>query len=159
MVKKRSSKRAVGTPKRRGVPVGVRIISIFDYIIAAFTALFAIILLLVAGGVFANRERIIDELNIVVGNIDLAAGAFTGVLALVAILMLAIAIFLFFVGRGLWKGKNWARITQIIIVAIGFINALFALFKGEYDSILGLAINGVIGGYLLFSIEAKRAFS
>lgn len=159
MVKKRSSKRAIRKLARRGVPVGVKVIAIFDYIIAALSALFAIILLLAAGGIFTNRERIINELNIAVGNIDLAAGAMTGVIFLIAIFMLAIAVFVFFVARGLWKGRNWARITEIIIVAIGFINALMALFQGDYNSILGLAINGLIGGYLLFNSDAKRAFS
>ena len=70
------------------------------------------------------------------------------------------AVLTFFVARGLWKLQNWARITAIVFAALGILqNISFRPMMGGFSgNILGLAISGLIGGYLLFSKEVKKAF-
>ncbi len=65
----------------------------------------------------------------------------------------------FFIGRGIWKGKNWARIIVIVFSAIGILFSLFGAFARNTIAIIGLIVNIAIGGYLLLSKEAKSAFS
>jgi uncharacterized membrane protein (DUF2068 family) len=84
----------------------------------------------------------------------------TGMLIFLAIILLALAVLSFFVARGLWKAKSWARITAIILSILGVIFAIIGMVGGEIGSnILGLILNGLIGAYLLFSEEVKKAFA
>ncbi len=75
-----------------------------------------------------------------------------GILILIGIIVLVMGVLYFFIGLGLWKRKSWARILAIAVSIVFFIWGLF-LFD-----IITLVINGLIGGYLLFSKEAKKLF-
>jgi len=75
-----------------------------------------------------------------------------GSLIVGGILIIALGVFEIFIGRGLWKGQQWARIVTIIITIIGFISAL-----PNFD-VISLLITGLIAGYLIFSKDVKAAF-
>ena len=80
-----------------------------------------------------------------------------------SILSLGLGIFLFFVGRGLWKKRKWARITAIIITFLGILISIKAIFKltmpsfitqlnvfSPLNSWVYLVLNGSICFNLLF---------
>ena len=76
------------------------------------------------------------------------------------VVMLFFGILNFFVGRGLWKGKNWARIFVIIFAVLGIIVAVYLVIKGSFvQGISDLLVSGLIAGYLLFSSKVKEAFA
>ena len=74
--------------------------------------------------------------------------------------MIGLGVLLFFVGRGLWKAKSWARIVALILVGLGILMAVISMIQGEIiNNIPSLVIPSVIGGYLLFSKSVKKAFA
>jgi hypothetical protein len=129
------------------VPTGVKIISVLYYIGAVASLLFGILMIVGAGALGALIE-----------NIPFAA-LFGGLFVVLGIVMIALAVLSFFIGRGLWKGQKWARIIVIIFAILGLIGAIFNLINGQWSSIISLIINGVIGYYLLFSKSVKAAFA
>ena len=72
-------------------------------------------------------------------------------------------IFLFFVARGIWKGRNWARISIIIVSALLIIYAMAYVLTAIPGITISVSpihiINLLIIFYLLFSSKAKEAFS
>lgn len=87
----------------------------------------------------------------------------TGFFIMIGIIALALAVLTFFVARGLWKGKKWARIVAIILAALGIINSITNLGGGTIIGVLiwnliFLVIQLVIGGYLLFGKKVKAVF-
>lgn len=131
------------------VPTGVKVISVLYYIGAAFSMILAVIVSLGA--------------QIILGLLNLGGkpvGTFGTVLSImIGLFFLLIAVLNFFIGRGLWKGKNWSRIVAIIFAIIGLIGSIWLLFlQGEWNGIIWLVMNGLIGAYLIFSRKVKEAF-
>lgn len=121
------------------IPAGVKIISILHYIGAILGFI---------GGIFLIFSFL----------------GFDFIIKIVGGFLLIYGIFSFFIARGLWKGKNWAKILAIIFSISGFLISLGNLiFKvGEINrlgTIPSLVIYGFIAGYLLFSNKAKEFFS
>ena len=105
--------------------------------------------------------------------------SFLVILSSVPIAFLITGIFLFFVARGIWKGRKWAKIAIIILLSLAILSelpSLIATFLPEniqgifsnltIENILSLSmgflpsiINLLILGYLLFSKRAKEAFA
>jgi len=131
------------------IPTGVKIIAVLNYIGAGLLALFGL-LAIVGGGMFASVINEIPLLGVLGG----------GIFIVVGIILIALAVLLFFIGRGLWKGKNWARIVEIIFAILGVIMAIVGMFStGIASNIVSLVFNGLIGGYLLFNTKVKEAFA
>ena len=132
-----------------GVPVGVKVISVLYYIGTVLLVLLGI-LMIVGGGAVGAYLGDLGGLGSILG----------GALIVVGIIMIGMAVLSFFVARGLWKGKNWARIVAIIFAVLGLIGAIMGIVQGSISSnIVSLIVNGVIGGYLLFSKGVKAAFA
>ena len=127
------------------VPVIVKIISILYYI-GAVTSVIVGILLMVGGGMLGNY---LENYGALFGGLAIVGG----------ILMIVFGVVGFFIGRGLWKAKQWARIVVIILSALGVISAIVSLAQGATSSIVSLLISGAIGGYLWFAKEAKKTFA
>ena len=134
------------------VPTGVKVISVLYFIGAGFSLLFGLLFMVGAGFVAPLLSKIP-----LLGPIG--SGFLTGFFILLGIIIIGLGVLEFLIGRGLWKGKNWARITATIIAGIGVLSGLYSIIKGNYSSSLGLAINLLVGYYLLFSNEVKSAFS
>ncbi len=131
------------------VPVGVKIIAVLNYIAAVILLLGAIGLLFGAGA-----------LSDIFASVPVIGAWASGLFIVLAIIFLALAVLAFFVGRGLWKGQNWARILEIVFSVIGLILAIIGMVQGNIGSnIVSLVVNGLIGGYLLLSKNVKSAFS
>ena len=79
-------------------------------------------------------------------------------------LLFLIGILFLLLSHGLWKGKNWTKVTSIIISSIIFILGLIEIMGITYD-ILELLIRAffvllhlLVVVYLLFSKDAKNFF-
>lgn len=76
-------------------------------------------------------------------------------------LAVALGFFQFFVGRGLWRGKQWARIAAVVIAILSVAVGLWRLFLGENVLIWSLValFSLFIAAYLLFSPGVRMFFS
>jgi hypothetical protein len=154
MVKKKSRK---SVPRRRsvqkkGVPAGVKILSILGYIGSAATLILAI--LFFVGSTFIGEilEKIQTE------EASVAAVVGQGFLIVMGIVFLGFAILDFFLARGLWKGQNWARIFFLILLSLSALGSLISILGGEFSDIIGLVISGFLIWYLGFNKEVRAAF-
>ncbi len=129
------------------IPVGVKIIAVLYYIGAVLALLFGI-LTFVGAGTLQTALAAVPFLAI-----------FSGLIIVLGIILIGFGVLGFFIGRGLWKAQNWARILVIIFAALGVLMAIIAMVGGNIaGNIVSLIINGLIGGYLLFSQKVKAAF-
>lgn len=128
-------------------PTGVSIIAILTWIGAAITILFGII------GMFLG-----PALSAMVGmaGVPGAAGGFSVMGIIMGIIQIIIGLAIGYVGLGLWRGLNWARVVTLILSIVGAVMSLPALLI--LVGIIPLAINAVIIWYLGFNEEAKRYF-
>ncbi len=130
------------------VPVGAKIISVLYYISAVVLVILGILLLVGAGMVGS-----------LLGSIPRIGVFGTSLFIVLGIIMIALGVLCFFVGRGLWKGKQWARIVAIILAILGIIGAVMGMVQGNVSgNIVSLIIHLIIGGYLLLSKGVKQAF-
>lgn len=129
------------------IPTWVKVISVLYYIGAVVSVLLGIVML-VGGGFMGSMLESMPF-----------AALFGGLFAVLGIIMIALAVLAFFIGRGLWKGQKWARIIAIIFAILGVISSLISLIGGDWSQIIGLIINGLIGYYLLFVKSVKEAFA
>ncbi len=130
------------------VPTGVKIISILYYISAVLGVLLTIFL-------FAG----IAFLSTLFPFLTAISAWGYGLVIFSAILALGFSALSFFIARGLWKLKNWARMLAIVFAGLGVLGGLYSLFSGfSFSMVIELAVQAAIGGYLLFAKEAKRAF-
>ena len=142
-----------------GRPTGVTIISILCFIGAAFCVLGGI--LMIAGGGFMaslmNQQGGQGSAG--------AAGILAGLGAAVGVGIIIVGGVYALVGMGLWKLKEWARITSIVLLGIGIaLQALgllgslshFNLFSVVW-SLFWIAVDAFVIWYLL-KPEVKAAF-
>ena len=133
------------------VPTLVKVIAILDYI-GAGLCLITIPILLLWGGLISSA----------LGAFGSVFSAFGSTIVIFGVVMLIIgALLSFFIGRGLWKGKNWARILSVIFSILAIITIISSMATGTFSfmGVVNLLVNGAIGGYLLFSKEVKKAFA
>lgn len=131
------------------VPVGIKIISILYYI-------GAIIGIILAGIFFFMHITTIGSQAVGTSFLGgLGVGFIIG-----GIIMISLSVLGFFIGRGLWKAKPWARIVAIIFTGLGILIAVISMITvGILANIISLVTNLAIGGYLLFNKKVKEAFA
>jgi hypothetical protein len=141
--------------RNKEIPVGVKIISVWYYI--QFSALLAFLIFALIRAII-KRDVTIDS-------------------SVISFLIFSFGcIFLSFsIGRGLWRGRNWAKITAIVFALIGLSFLLLALSMSSIVSnivgnssnelmgstiiiLIAIVINVLIAGYLLFSKKVKEVF-
>ncbi|HVY01298.1 MAG TPA: hypothetical protein VHA12_00850 [Candidatus Nanoarchaeia archaeon] len=160
MVKK--VKKAVQKSKtENGMPLGVKIISVFTYVLSALLVIMSIFLF--GAGALLNQTDAQQLIKMFVEDStasttvasDVTLGIFIG-----GVVFLIFGVLMYFVARNLWKGKNWARIVLVIFFGLGFVGALSDILMGSVlVNIPDLIIDGAIAGYLLFNNKVRVAFS
>jgi hypothetical protein len=142
----------------RKLPVWVKIISILCYIKSFFflisgTVLFGagLIFFLSTGAAEEELPALSLFLNVFGGGIFLVAG----------VVLICLALAIFFIARGLWKKQNWARFIVIIVAGAGIIASIFLAvkFKNVAMAAPGLIIGFLIGAYLFFNRKVRSVFS
>lgn len=116
------------------IPTGVRVIALLNYISSILGILSLLFMFL-----------------ILKGPMMIIAGIFTVPIIIGSLLT-------FLIGRGLYRAKNWARVLLIVLGIISLILSLLSVGKGGVGVIVGIVINILITGYLLFNKNVKAAF-
>jgi hypothetical protein len=144
MAKKlKQTKKKISSSNER--PVGVKILAILGYIGAVFT--------LIAGIALAvGSSAIASAIALMVPDAAGLSGIGATLFIVLGIVFIGLAILDYFIARGLWNGKNWARIFMIVLCALSAISSLRPF------SIVGLALNGLIIWYLGFYQPAVSYF-
>jgi uncharacterized BrkB/YihY/UPF0761 family membrane protein len=133
------------------VPIGVQIISVLYYIGAVLCVLCGILFIVGANAIVAALIDAVPELE--------SMGVGAGLFIFFGIVLIGLSVLSFFVGRGLWKLKRWAKILAIILAILGVISAVYSIIKDyNFGDIINILLNVVIGAYLIFSKEVKKAF-
>ncbi len=135
---------------RKEVPTGVKVIAILNYIVAGLLIITSLAFIVggsFIGSIFTNTE---------LGPFGAIGG---GLFIFIGLIFLAFAVLAIFIGRGLWKGQNWARIVSLVFAVLGILFGLLSLISGEFSVIISLAINGLILWYLGFNKDVKAAFA
>jgi hypothetical protein len=130
---------------KKEAPIVVKILSILTYIGAALTLLGGIMMLI--GSAFIGTM-----LAGIAGVPTWLTGAGTAALIFLGIIFIGLSVLDYFIARGLWTGKNWARILVLIFVGLGALSSLISL------KILSLIVYGLIIWYLGFNKEAVAYF-
>jgi len=150
MVKKRSVKKTTKNKQTKNIgkiPIGVQVVSILFYIGAALSALLGLFMML-------SSELLLSALPA-----ELELTLSSTFFVILGAVFIGIGVLNFFIGRGLWKLKSWARILAIILACFGALYTLASMLGGiTITQVVALAINIFIGGYLIFSKEVKKAF-
>ena len=150
MVKRRRVKKVVEEEGAKKLPVGVQIISVWYYILAALCVLVGLFIIIGANAIISLLIESAPELESV-----LTGGVIIGV----GLILIGIGVLCFFVGRGLWKLKQWAKILAIIFAITGIVLMVYSMITGfAFLQVVRFAINVAIGAYLIFSKEAKGIF-
>jgi hypothetical protein len=136
------------TISSKKIPLGAQLIAIWVYIVAFFTFLVGLLMVLIKG--FALT--ILEQIKVLPNSL---APIISIVLLILGIFLIILGIFYYFLARGLWKGKNWARITQLVFSVLAALSGLASLPTG----LVGLAINVAIIWYIGFNDEGKKYYS
>ncbi len=131
-----------------GIPALVKILSILYYI-GSVISVFAGLALILGGGLISSMFSSIPLLSTLGSGLFVVAG----------IIIIAFGLLYFFIGRGLWKGQKWSRVIVIIFECIAVLGSIFSITTSVIWGTILAVINGLIGGYLLFSKNVKQAFS
>jgi hypothetical protein len=135
------------------IPTGVKVVSVIYYISAFLFALFGLLIIVGSNAIISYLITAAPELATVKYGTLLAIGVIVG------IVMIGIGILSFFIGKGLWRLRQWARIVAIIFGIFGLLSTIFSIATGFIvTQIVSLLIDGFITGYLLFSKDVKKAF-
>jgi lysylphosphatidylglycerol synthetase-like protein (DUF2156 family) len=154
MVKSKNITKAKRTESSKKMPVGVQIISVLHYIFAVLLALLGLFFIILSG-------LIVSAVNSPEANIDpsIAAVITPGLIIGMGVFLIIVGVLIFFLGRGLWKLKEWARITSIILSALLVVYEVYSMIVSfAIIQTIWILIFLAIGAYLTFSKEAKAAF-
>ncbi len=137
--------------KTKKAPIGVKIISSV-YIVASA-------LMFIAGSaLIASANAVESLLSNFASTFSNVALMNSRVVTTSGIAMIAIAIFGIALGALLWKLKNWARITIIVLAGLSLLGGIRSLFLGKYQVIGWMVLNLIIVYYLIWTKSAKEAF-
>jgi hypothetical protein len=130
--------------KDKKMPKLVKVISVLYYIGAALGLIFGILFIAGAGII----DLILEQMPEIA-----ALGA--GVFVLIGILLIVLSVVDFFVARGLWHGRNWARIVVMVFCVLGILTGLTNIVSNWFNILVDLAI----GLYFYLNKEVKKAFA
>lgn len=109
-------------PAQRSRPVGISVLAVLNVIGAVVVGVAAL----------AVGSEVGDPA---------AAGAAGAVLGLAAVLSLVVAV-------GLWKLRNWARITALVLYSLSVVSGLASLILGDPSGVFQMLVAGGIVTYL-----------
>jgi hypothetical protein len=124
-------------------PKGVKVISVL-YFLVSLMALGFSGLAIFGANFFAQYPEI---------------GFFSKFFVIGGVIFIILSIFGILIGIGLWRYRNWARWTTIIIFLIGIVLSFLSVLGGNIsNNIFNLVISAIICGYLFFNPKVKFAF-
>ena len=131
--------------KKKEAPVGVKIISVLYYIGAVILVLGGLLSLIIPG-----LFRDLPFMSALAGPVFVAFGIFA----------MIFGVLVYFLAKGLWELKPWARIAAIVLSVLGILDGLGGIGIGVYAAGIGeIIVDIVIAVYLTFSKDVKKAFA
>lgn len=118
-------------------PIGVTILAVLAYIGAVFS--------LLAGIAMLFGSAIIGPILNKIPEYAMAATWGPIAFILLGLFLIACAVLDYFIGKGLWNGKNWARILVLVLTSLSALSSLMSF------DLVGLVIAGLIIWYLGFN--------
>ena len=88
---------------------------------------------------------------------NMLGGVFAGVLFVVGTFFFALGILYFIIGLGLWRGKEWARLTIVIVSGVWLVLSVLAILSGAWPSLFSLAINLFVTWYFMRK-QVRKAY-
>ena len=141
------SKKVSSSKNKKEIPTAVKVISVYYFIIAFFSVMAGLYILF-----FKDFSAyILQDYGFSITS--------PGMLSGIGLLVAALGVFYIFIGKNLWKSRNWARIAAIIISSLSVLYSIVNLFYGEFGGIFFVLIDGLIIWYLVFNKDVKKAFS
>jgi len=136
---------------KKSLPLGVKICSILYYISAVFFTLLGLSFIFGASLMSEVFTQALDQQLPVINPV---------VFVIMGLIFVLISVLMFFIGRGLWKLKQWARIIAIIFAVFFVMSGIISILRGNFNiDLIYFIANLFIGWYLLFTKEAKKIFS
>ena len=135
---------------KKNIPEGIWILAIISFVGAIVTAVFTKISFVAIGYLPAMNQWMVSQNLLPVG--------FQKVV-FVSIFLLSITLLGYFMGRGLLKSQNWARIVLGVYMALGIITSVIGLGNGLIIANLStIIVNGFVVWYLFFKESTKEFF-
>ncbi|MFA5258463.1 MAG: DUF2127 domain-containing protein [Candidatus Pacearchaeota archaeon] len=157
-VKNKSKNTQTEKRVKKNAPIVVKILSIIGYIFSILFLIIGILSLIVSIGLAKSSEPIVLPADFPAEFVDLFTNHLVPFLVGMGIAFIICGIIGIILSRGLWKGKNWARIVLIVFSIIGMISNLMSLFAKDFSSIVPLIIDVLIIWYLTANKEALKYF-
>ena len=126
-------------------PVGVTILAVLGYIGAILMLLLGLLFLIGSSAITSIIATVAPE----IANYSSLG---TMVVIVIGIVLLGFAVLYYYIARGLWNGRNWARIVMLVFSTLSVISSLWPF------NIVNLILNGLIIWYLGFYEPAKSYF-
>ena len=128
------------------IPIGIKIVSILFYVVAVMNLIGGISLIIQQASV-SQQE-----------NAPFSFSLDNTKTTIIYIFNLTWAGLSFFVGRGLWKGQKWARITAILFLTLTIVISVIQMTQGTLLLGLPIILYLAIGIYLFFDKKVKKFF-
>jgi len=129
-------------------PTGVTVIAVLDFIGAGFCVI-AALLMFMGGSILAGLFSAAATANGATGTAP-AAGFMASIGIIAGVIVLFFAALAFFVAMGLLKLKNWARITTIVLAALGLLGSFRNIAMAFHGS--GMIVTIIILAYYIWVI-------
>lgn len=124
-------------------------------VLGALTLLLSVFLLLVVG-LFAGAAGGIPESEIPAGMGGMI-GAFAGVFIVIMLIVLAFGVLQLVSGIQVLGGRNWARITGIVIAAIAGLLALAGLGGEDGGGVFNLVL-AIANGFVIWALATNGSW-
>jgi len=145
-------------------PLGVIAISILDFLGTAFLLLAGISILILGSTITSNPEflqKFLSDYPDMAKDLNMSSiQAFAGGASInIGIFLIIFSLIYLFLGIGLLKGKNWARMVHLVFAALGILSGVFAIFSNTISmALIQIAISGLIFWYLMYEKTAISYF-
>lgn len=158
-MKKSVNKKKIIKKVSKNIPIGVKILAILGYIFSIISLVIGILSWIVSIGLIMNPAPVILPPDFPQEFVDLFSNNLVPLLVTMGFVFVVLGLIGIFVSRGLWKGRNWARVLVVIFAVFGIISNIIELVTGNLSAIVSLAINLVVVWYLLVNKQAQKYFA
>ena len=129
-------------------PAGVTVIAVLDFIGAGF-GLIGALLMFMGGSILAGIFSAAATANGATGTAP-AAGIMASIGIIAGVIILCFVVLAIFIAMGLLKLKNWARVTTIVLSALGLLGSLRNIIMAFHGS--GMVVTIIILAYYIWVI-------
>ena len=124
-------------------PLGAKIVSAAVMLLSIPFLLTALLIFLTSGVVSQAVE-------------NLLGGLFAGALIITAFILFVLGVAYASVGFALWRGREWARVTIVVLSSIWLFFSLVGILVGVWPSLLSFVLNVFLTVYFMRKSVRKK---